>query len=532
MKKIIYFSLILFGRLIYGQVSVGDVQQFYSVSYIDWDANDPQRIITATCKGISEHAYLFVDNSAYQPSQTQINNLLEKFENIFVPIQTSFYGDIPNALDNDPKIYMLAVGNEWWSGYFDPGNQMKDSIVYAKWGKHSNEKEIIYFTASVFGSNYIYEVVSHEFGHLLHWGQDHSPEPIDNPVIFWEEAWVDEQFSTFSPVLTLEGINTTDLQDNSAFFYSSPNLPFIYFNTNANYNAVKLFITYMYEHYGDTAYVKKLISEQENGIKGINKTLLEMGYNKLFSDVFNEWVISNYLDNINYMDGKYGYKHYNFPGCKVEKTFNTYPTVVTNSSLRAYAAKYYLFTAGKEEPVKITFDKSGSRFNVSFVLFQNTTSNIIDVVEYKDVNIGEYNFENFGKDYNKIAMVIANIDSLLPDNSSANFSISAEKLVVSVDDNNNMPESFSVSEFYPNPFNPTSKCDFYIPYESKVKVSLFNSLGKNISDVNENTYSAGTYVYKFDGTGLASGVYIVKFEGISLIDSKKFTLSKKIILQK
>ncbi len=532
MKKIFYFVLFFVSQVAFGQISIGDVKQFYSVSYIDWDANDPQRIITATCKGISEHAYLFVDNSAYQPSQTQVNNLLEKFENSFVPIQTSFYGEIPNALDNDPRIYMLAVGNEWWGGYFDPAHQMKDSLVYAKWGKHSNEKEMIYFIADYFGNDYIYEVVSHEFGHLLHWGQDHSPEPIENPVIFWEEAWVDEQFSTFSPVITLEDINSTDLVDNGAFFSSNPNLPFIYFNTGANYNAVKLFITYMYEHYGDTTYVKKLISEQENGIKGINKTLAELGHNKLFSDVFTEWVIANYLDNTTFLDGKYGYKHYNFVGCRLEKTFNTFPTVVTSSSIKAYAAKYYLFTTNKEEPIKISFNKNNSIFNVSFILYKNTVANPVEVIEYKNVNAAEYDFENFGKEYNRIAMVVANVDSLLDYNNSANYNVSASKLIVSVDDENESPNDFRMSEFYPNPFNPVSKCDFYVPYESNIKISLFNLIGEKIAVLKENTFSAGYHNFEFNGIGLASGMYLIKLDGVSLNNDNKFSSTKKIMLQK
>ncbi|HPN36924.1 MAG TPA: T9SS type A sorting domain-containing protein [Melioribacteraceae bacterium] len=532
MKNIIYLIIFLISQISFAQINIGDVKQFYSVSYIDWDANDPQRIITATCKGISKNAYLFVDNSAYQPTQTQVNNLLEKFENVFVPIQTNFYGEIPNALDNDPRIYMLAVGNEWWGGYFDPAHQMKDSLVFAKWGKHSNEKEMIYFIADYFGNDYIYEVVSHEFGHLLHWGQDHSPEPINNPVIFWEDAWVDEQFSTFSPVITLEGINTTDLTDNSAFFYSNPNLPFIYFNTGANYNAVKLFITFMYEHYGDTTYIRKLISEQENGIKGINKTLAELGYNKLFSDVFTEWVIANYLDNKSFMDGKYGYKHYNFPGCRVEKTFNTFPTVITSSSLKAYAAKYYLFSTNKEEPIKISFNKNNSKFNIAFILYKNTVANTVDVIEHKNVTEAEFNFDNFGKEFNRVAMVVANVDSLLSESDNASYNISASKLVVSVENNNQTPNNFSMSEFYPNPFNPNSKCNFYLPYESDVNISLFNLLGEKLFNLDRRSYSAGYHTFEFNGIDLSSGVYFVKLDAVALDNFNKFSSIKKIILQK
>ncbi len=84
------------------------------------------------------------------------------------------------------------------------------------WDRHSNQREIIYVAASAF--TYLDDVVPHEFGHMLHWRQDHSPEPIENPTKYWEDAWVDEGFSTFAEIYLTENIYQHDVPDNGTFF--------------------------------------------------------------------------------------------------------------------------------------------------------------------------------------------------------------------------------------------------------------------------------------------------------------------------
>ncbi|MFH0734519.1 MAG: T9SS type A sorting domain-containing protein [bacterium] len=535
MKKFFFALtiLLIFGINLYAQINVGDVKTFWSVSYIDWDANDPQVEITATCKAVSEHCYLFVDNNAYQPNQSQIDALINKFETVFVPIQTDMYGNIPDALDNDPRIYMLAIGNTWWAGYFDPGQQMSDSIVYNRWGKHSSEKEIIYFASSYFGNSYLDEVVSHEFGHMLHWLQDHSPEPPENPTYFWEEAWIDEQFSTFSPVMTLEGLNNNDIMDNSAFFALEPNTSLIHFSS---YNAGKLFITFMYEHYGDTAYIKTLIKEQANGILGVNKTLTNLGYQESFEDVFNQWIIANYLDNTTYQNGKYGYKHYNFTTSRPEINISTYPTSVKTGYVLAYGSKNIKFNTAVAKPIKINFNGTDySSYRVSLILYNNTPSQIYDIVNISlDAdNDGNFIADKFGTDYNKIVMIVMNTDELLGSGQYSAFTYQAVEYISDINDNlTDMPNQFVLSANYPNPFNPTTTIEYTLPVSCNVKIEIFNPIGQLIDVLLNAEQNKGGYNLGWDAGNLSGGVYYIKLSAQNQSGNLIFSKIQKAILLK
>ncbi len=535
MKKIFFTLaiLLIFGKNIYSQINVGDVKKFWSVTYIDWDYNDTQVEITATCKAVSEHCYLFVDNTASQPSQSQIDAIVNKFETAFVPIQTAMYGNIPDALDNDPRIYMLAIGNAWWAGYFDPGQQMSDSIVYSRWGKHSSEKEIFYFSSSYFGNEYLNEVVSHEFGHMLHWLQDHSPEPPENPTYFWEDAWIDEQFSTFSPVMTLEGLNNNDIMDNEAFFTSSPNTSLIHFTS---YNAGKLFITFMYEHYGDTAYIKTLIKEQANGILGVNKTLQTLGYQETFDDVFNQWVIANYLDNNEFQNGKYGYLHYNFPSTRVETNISTYPLSSRSSTILSYASKNVKFNTSEAKPIRIRVDgNNNSKFRVSFILFNNNTSQLVDVVNVPldSLNNGYFDADKFGIDYNKIVMIVMNTDELLGDAQSASFTYNADLLTGDINDiTNTGPTDFNLSANYPNPFNPSTQIDYSLSTDCNVKIEVFNTIGQSIKVLFNSAQKKGVYNINWDANNLSGGIYYIKLSVQNDNGNIIFSKTQKAVLLK
>lgn len=529
MKKFILLFLFSFISL-YSQIQVGDVKQFWSVTYIDWDSDTPQRSFNATCKKVSEHCYLFIENSVTsQPSQQAIDDVVAKFENTFVPLQTALYGAIPDTLDNDPRIYLMGVTNEWWGGYFDPGQQLPDTMVFNRWGKHSSEKEIIFFEAGYLSDSYVYEVISHEFGHLLHWGQDHSPEPINNPIIYWEDAWIDEQFSTFSPILTLEGLENNDIYD-YAFFTTNPNKSLIYFS---DYNQVKLFMLFMYEHFGDTSYIKTLIKEQANGILGINKTLNKLGYSANFKDVFNQWVVANYLDDLNFMEGKYGYKHYNFGQAQVSAAYTSYPINKKNTSLVSFGARYFKFSASSAKPVTFKFDGvDNSLFRISLILKNNSSIvNVIDV-PLDSLQYGTFYAEKFGVDYNTIIMAAMNVDSLLAENQTASFSYEVIDGINSVEDVSVSPNLFSISECYPNPFNPSTSLNYSLSEDGYVNVEVFNSIGQKVFTIFNGFITSGSHSIKWDAENFASGIYFIKLNFIPNNSTKNFNSIKKAILTK
>ncbi len=60
---------------------------------------------------------------------------------------------------------------------------------------------------------------------------------------------------------------------------------------------------------------------------------------------------------------------------------------------------------------------------------------------------------------------------------------------------------------YPNPFNPNTTIEYYIPYESTVIISIFDILGKNIETLVHEEKISGKHTIKFNGSKLPSGLY-------------------------
>jgi hypothetical protein len=83
-----------------------------------------------------------------------------------------------------------------------------------------------------------------------------------------------------------------------------------------------------------------------------------------------------------------------------------------------------------------------------------------------------------------------------------------------------------LSQNYPNPFNPTTVITYSIPTDGKVKLSIYDVLGKEVNMVINEYKVAGTYQVQFNGSRLSSGTY---FYRLSIIPS---TGDKVIVQQK
>jgi len=93
--------------------------------------------------------------------------------------------------------------------------------------------------------------------------------------------------------------------------------------------------------------------------------------------------------------------------------------------------------------------------------------------------------------------------------------------------NSNIPEKFSLHQNYPNPFNPATIISFdVIESSSNVKISIFNTLGQQVSVPVNEALTAGSYEISFDGSLLPSGVYYYRLESGSFVDMKKMVIVK------
>lgn len=93
-----------------------------------------------------------------------------------------------------------------------------------------------------------------------------------------------------------------------------------------------------------------------------------------------------------------------------------------------------------------------------------------------------------------------------------------------------LPKKFNLSQNYPNPFNPTTKIDYELPLDSKVKVIIYDALGREIRTLVNEDQKAGIYTLDFNAKDLSSGFYfyrlITNASGNELIITKKMTFIK------
>lgn len=88
------------------------------------------------------------------------------------------------------------------------------------------------------------------------------------------------------------------------------------------------------------------------------------------------------------------------------------------------------------------------------------------------------------------------------------------------------PEQFTLSNNYPNPFNPTTVISYQLPVTSHVTLKVFDMLGREVASLVNGRVSAGQYEVQFDASNLSSGLYIYRLQAGEFIQTKKMLLIK------
>jgi hypothetical protein len=94
-----------------------------------------------------------------------------------------------------------------------------------------------------------------------------------------------------------------------------------------------------------------------------------------------------------------------------------------------------------------------------------------------------------------------------------------------------LPEAIALSQNYPNPFNSTTTISFDIPVRQKVKLRIFNIVGREVITLLDQVESAGRHTISWngvDGQGkeVASGIYLYVLTNVDYVRSMKMLLLK------
>ncbi|HRE41859.1 MAG TPA: T9SS type A sorting domain-containing protein [Ignavibacteria bacterium] len=91
---------------------------------------------------------------------------------------------------------------------------------------------------------------------------------------------------------------------------------------------------------------------------------------------------------------------------------------------------------------------------------------------------------------------------------------------------NEISSDYCLNQNYPNPFNPETNISFSIKEKSKVKLFVFDNLGRVVTILVNSSLSAGTYNFIFNGENFPSGIYYYKLESENYKEIKKMILMK------
>ncbi len=105
------------------------------------------------------------------------------------------------------------------------------------------------------------------------------------------------------------------------------------------------------------------------------------------------------------------------------------------------------------------------------------------------------------------------------------------RAALGIGDKGYIPDVFSLSENYPNPFNPRTTIGFGVPEDSHVRIRVFNIRGQEIRTLVNSDLTAG---YRFvvwnslndNGIQMTSGVYLI------VMESESFRQIRKVLILK
>jgi hypothetical protein len=110
------------------------------------------------------------------------------------------------------------------------------------------------------------------------------------------------------------------------------------------------------------------------------------------------------------------------------------------------------------------------------------------------------------------------------------YGISFTSCAMNIRKLNGVATSYSLSQNFPNPFNPTTKIRFDIPNNkltmNNVQLIVYDITGREVQTLINESLQPGTYETSFDGTQFTSGIYLYKFI------TKDYTETKKMLMIK
>ena len=309
------------------EVHLGQIDRFYT--------HIPEQLVKGTCIAIGEHIYIYIENSVLGViNEIQAQDIAAEFDSRIYPQVHRWIGsEWRPGLDRDNRVTLLMhdVGlndsAKDIGGYFSPTDQRPTDF-------NSNRREIIF--ADVFllkerGRFIFLALLAHEFAHLVNWYQNGGTT---------DENWLEEGLASFAEWAIYGNVHNIFVDG----YLRDPSVSLTTGNTrDIYYGAAFMLLLYAFENHGGREFIRELARQDLLGIDGINAAFASLGRSERFADVFQNWAIANFANDIR-RGQIFGYE--NLPNKRVnrevERRVNSYPTIRADS-LEDWGVRYVTF---------------------------------------------------------------------------------------------------------------------------------------------------------------------------------------------
>lgn len=365
--------------------TVGATGQFYALNSLAWPPSTSDWTnVTATCKAVGTHCYLFQDNNpgSYKPYPESAWPILqEAFDQQIYAQITAAFGEEPRPpkdVDGDARIYVLFTHNvnkQSASGYFDSTNELTQAQANTLGGGtyYSNQKEILFMQVPSWSfdwgddlRNHVCGVMAHEFLHMIVYNQRVMLPGLSTN----EEDWVNEGLAQVAQDVAGFGYQHGTLSFVMQPFLSSPGS---YSLTNFSFNLGQYGMSYLFfRHLVDRGAATRAMGATT--LRG--QANVEAASGKPLAELFRDFAIALYASNTGVSSNPvHNFTSINLRATQADGTvFNGPAMAVTRTSfpnsyygsLRAGGIHYLRHTGGTGANAEITLT-GGSGFGATSI---------------------------------------------------------------------------------------------------------------------------------------------------------------------
>jgi hypothetical protein len=105
-------------------------------------------------------------------------------------------------------------------------------------------------------------------------------------------------------------------------------------------------------------------------------------------------------------------------------------------------------------------------------------------------------------------------------------------VITDVAEDDRHPVSYSISQNFPNPFNPSTTVAIDVPVESLVRLSVWDIAGREVSVLYDDRLAPGRHEFGWEPRAVAAGVYLSRLVAVPAAGTGGVLLSKAMLYLK